>query len=461
MEKQNVCAVGVRTGDRDDLLYSKCDKYDYLTAVGCGAVAGLVDIFLVGSSLDLKNGSGSVLGKWTDDQVDKAVMRFADLCGWDKTGRDRTIASAIGYLEQGRDRTPEGKRSFHGFRVNYDQNSSGKVNGAFRHMSPHNHHMMSLSHAPDLIGLFFSVLNQFTQTASFAADGAIVTIPTPDGVELLGKDVPSKLFCAVANWFGHIMSDVAGSSGTRGKDDGRRGSGVVIPFYELLGLCNFGSFQVGKDRNPLAPLARKVYEAGYDARGGLTMSIPVVLCDLTIRLVWAVRRCVGEHKPLQQCIPTDRNGDLRVMLILGDATLCLLDGGDALIRSGGDAVNFFARMNLIAWYRLVRLVFREACIRLRIDLRFDPMLERTVQGYRQVNAELERYLIELKQVDVERFEQETKKYEDFADRLKQAGSEEELNAILKEEYQRNAMELPYKDSFDSFMSDPDAVLVFD
>ena len=63
MEKQNVCAVGVRTGDRDDLLYSKCDKYDYLTAVGCGAVAGLVDIFLVGSSLDLKNGSGSVLGK--------------------------------------------------------------------------------------------------------------------------------------------------------------------------------------------------------------------------------------------------------------------------------------------------------------------------------------------------------------------------------------------------------------
>ena len=149
------------------------------------------------------------------------------------------------------------------------------------------------------------------------------------------------------------------------------------------------------------------------------------------------------------------------MLILGDATLCLLDGGDALIRSGGDAVNFFARMNLIAWYRLVRLVFREACIRLRIDLRFDPMLERTVQGYRQVNAELERYLIELKQVDVERFERETKKYEDFADRLKQAGSEEELNAILKEEYQRNAMELPYKDSFDSFMSDPDAVLVFD
>ena len=29
----------------------KCDKYDYLSAVGCSAIAGLVDIFLVGSPL--------------------------------------------------------------------------------------------------------------------------------------------------------------------------------------------------------------------------------------------------------------------------------------------------------------------------------------------------------------------------------------------------------------------------
>ena len=32
----------------------KCDKYDYLSAVGCGAIAGLVDIFLVGSPADSK-----------------------------------------------------------------------------------------------------------------------------------------------------------------------------------------------------------------------------------------------------------------------------------------------------------------------------------------------------------------------------------------------------------------------
>ena len=36
----------------------KCDKYDYLSAVGCGAIAGLVDIFLVGSNRDFGRYAG-------------------------------------------------------------------------------------------------------------------------------------------------------------------------------------------------------------------------------------------------------------------------------------------------------------------------------------------------------------------------------------------------------------------
>lgn len=47
------------------------DKYDYMAAVACGAIGGVMDIFLVGMP-----GEG-ILGKWTDQQVDKAVMAFA------------------------------------------------------------------------------------------------------------------------------------------------------------------------------------------------------------------------------------------------------------------------------------------------------------------------------------------------------------------------------------------------
>jgi len=263
-----------------------CDKYDYLTAVGCGVVAGLVDSFFVGMPGESK------LGGWTDAQVDKAVMNFAKICGWTPhAGKENSVSSAIGFLERN-------------FRVNYDQKNSVEAGTPFK-MSPSNHHMKSLAHSPDIVGLFFSILNQFTGTATYLDNGRFITIQT-DTYELQGNDFISKLFCGTVNWLGHLMSDVAGSSGGRGKNNGGRGSGIVIPFYELFGLCNFGSFQVGKDRNTLAILATKAFQKGYDARWGLTMAIPVVLCDLSIRFIWSVRRYFGDKKPLQECIPSEK-----------------------------------------------------------------------------------------------------------------------------------------------------------
>ena len=42
----------------------KCDKYDYLIAVACGAIAGIIDIFFIGAPGDSK------LAQWSDDTVD-------------------------------------------------------------------------------------------------------------------------------------------------------------------------------------------------------------------------------------------------------------------------------------------------------------------------------------------------------------------------------------------------------
>ena len=58
--------------DGELLQKHACDSSDYLIAVACGAVSGLVDIFLVGAP------SQSVIGKWTDAQVDEAVKKFAE-----------------------------------------------------------------------------------------------------------------------------------------------------------------------------------------------------------------------------------------------------------------------------------------------------------------------------------------------------------------------------------------------
>lgn len=411
--------------------HDKCDKYDYLTAAGCGAVAGLVDIFLVGAP------GTSKLQAWTDTEVDKTVMSFAKSCGWSpRVEKQNSVASAIGFLERK-------------FPVNYDQRHTADVGGIFD-MATKNHHMKSLAHSPDIIGLFFSILNQFTSTASFLSSGQVITIQT-ENFELQGHNFISKLFCGIANWFGHIMSDVAGSSGASG-----RGSGVVIPFYELFQLCDFGKLQVGRDRNTLATVATKVFQEGYDARFGITMAIPVILCDLSIKLIWAIRHYFYYKKPLNECIPTKKHDDLRIMLIIGDGTLCFMDTADAAIRSGGNWVNFFLRLNIIAWFRFLQLVLREVCIRLGISF----PLERQLDAYKRINKELDLHLSKLEQIDYEMFRKETEQYNKLLAMIEKTSSESELNNLLLSEYKELGLELPYTGTFDDFMNDESAILEF-
>ena len=424
----------ISAGKNDMKAYfynDKCDKYDYLLSVGCGAIAGLVYIFFVGAPTDSK------LQGWTDTQIDKTVMTFAKTVGWSpREGKEKSVASAIGFLEKK-------------FSVNYDQRHSGDVDRLFT-MSAKNHHMKSLAHSPDIIGLFFSVLNQFTSTSSFLEKGKLITIQT-ETYELQGHDFISKLFCGITNWFGHIMSDVAGSSGAVG-----RGSGVVIPFYELFQLCEFGDFQVGKDRNTLAMVATKVFQEGYDARFGLTMAIPVILCELSIKLIWSIKQYFYHKRPLQECIPNKRHDDLRIMLIIGDGTLCLMDGADAVIRSGGNWVNFFLHLNIVAWYRLIMLVFREVCIRLGINF----PLQRKLDAYIRINEALRLYLTQLEKIDYELFKKETEQYNQLLTILESSNSEDELNVLLRNEYKALGLELPYSGEFDDFMNNSLSVLEF-
>ena len=195
----------------------KCDKYDYLAAVACGAIGGMVDIFFVGMPGESK------LGDWTDQQVDNVVKSFAKKMGWKPNTQNTDNAkSAIGFLERK-------------FKVNYDQRKPSDVGNVFN-IAPGTHHMMSLAHSPDIVGLFFSILNQFTSTSSFIVDGQLITVKS-ETFELQGGNFIMKIMCGIANWFGHLMSDVAGSSGAHG-----RGTGIVMPFYELFGFCKFGNF---------------------------------------------------------------------------------------------------------------------------------------------------------------------------------------------------------------------------
>lgn len=248
-----------------DFEKARCDKYDYAMAVFCGSIAAIVDIFLVGAP-----GEGK-LGEFSDAAVDKAVKKFAKLTGWKpNAGNENNISNAIGFLEDK-------------FKVNYDHRYTSDVQGKFE-MGTKNHHLKSLGHSPDIIGLFFSILDQFTSSATFISDGQIIRVDT-ETFKLKGSNFITKLFCGFANWLGHLMSDVAGSYSSRGSGTGR-GSGIPIPFYNIFQFFNFGKFNTDQGKQDFATLMTRVFQEGYDFRHGLAMSVPVLMIELSIRALW-------------------------------------------------------------------------------------------------------------------------------------------------------------------------------
>ena len=340
----------------DDWSKAKCDKYDYMIAAFCGGAAGLIDVFFVGDPLT------SVLGKRVDKVADGFVQKAAQFF-WKTdqrtTGKSKkmpqTLEQCISYLEQA-------------FPVNYDARYAKDLvveDGVLGGMRPLNHHLLSLAHSPDPIGLIFSIIDQFMGYATFVDKGKIIHVvpqKTSGAIPYMqGTDLTSMIFCGFVNWIGHLISDLVGSSSTRKAGKTGRGAGIPMPFYELFLFCDFGDI----DGKSFSQTMISVFEEGYDARFGATMAIPVVLNELMIKVIWMIRQKFVRKKTWQESIPTSKHADLRIMLIVGDATLCLVDGADAAVHgvAEGNVISFICHLNLVGWTRLIMLVLKELRIR--------------------------------------------------------------------------------------------------
>lgn len=359
--------------DDDYKLQGKCecDKWDYIFAATSGVIAGFIDSFFVGMP------GQSKLGNWTNSQADKLVEKFASivykadrkqinkLIGEGKISKPTDfapngmpvpkkepdgIASSIGYLE---------KR----FNVPYDARYAQDLKGAEGNVvfNPKDHHLKSIGHCADLVGLFFSILDQFTGKVSIISDGKIQRFePNSTTFRLQGENFYQKLLFGFINWFGHMMSDIAGSSGTRGHE-GKIGAGIAAPFFEFFQLCDFGKINVGEDTKTLAQFTTSMYTNGYDARFAAAQAIPVALNEILIRLFWSIKRHYYHKLPWKECIPLKLSNkpELRRMLLVGHGCLCLVDVTDAAIRSGGELMTFALHINMVAWGKFARLGYQE------------------------------------------------------------------------------------------------------
>lgn len=338
-----------------DKLKPDCDKVDYALAASSGILCGVIDIFLVAKPGESK------IGDITDQQFAKLTKLFAKSCGWTpKEGYsdNAQLKSAIRFLEDH-------------FKVPYDQTSLLDMGG----LSPINHHFKSLGHNPTLLGLFFSILDQFKNQSHVVIDGRLVLCPTSDGsFELRGSNIPAKILAGFVNWIGHLVSDMMGSSGSGG-----RGMGIPSPLWamtnDIIMIKNKLPMRFGDDLvKNLNELAVQIYNQGYDLRHQVAQAVPVVINEMLARLVYSIRRMVNYFKSnpkdtwsvkamWESCKPVS-NPSVSRMLLVAHGVFCMINTGNAALRAGVtggfNVVEFALRFNIVGAGRFTVSLYGEA-----------------------------------------------------------------------------------------------------
>lgn len=368
---------------RDDYLLEKanCDKYDYMIAAFCGAVCAIIDSFFVKMPSSIKE-DNSALGKWTDKQADNFIEHLSKGL-WNKDSkkrdeiinmfkehkitreqRDNLLKEAGIPYNQNIEKAPISLQQCiqyleKKFGVNYDASSAAYLesDGKLKGMRPLNHHIMSLGHLPSIIGMIFSILDQFTGKASFIDNGKLIRLVpienknSIDMFELRGNNFATKLICGFSNWLGHLCSDLVGSNTTRKEGSTGRGTGLPLPLTEVLQLCSFKVPDGNGDKMTISDLTIKVFENGYDVRFAAATAIPVVLNEFLIRLFWSLKSRFYHKRTWKESIPFGKHPELRRMLLVGHGVLCTIDLADAAIRSV-DMITFIMHLNVAAWTRI-------------------------------------------------------------------------------------------------------------
>ena len=314
-----------------DRLTNHADKVDYIVAASCGLLTGLIDAFFIGDAAQAQD-----LGK---KPINEFVEHFARKQGYEG---DNGLKGCIDFLE-GKFKIP----------------SDDIWKGAKIRVSASSHHLDDFAHHPTLIGLFCSILTQFTKVGYFQnRDGSLFKIAiTEEG--LIGETFWGKIGAGIIKWFGHLVSDVAGANSTAGA-----GMGIPGPFLslakELAALP--GVKDSGLPNTLYHMFTDKNSHLTFDLRCEIGQSIPVLINICLVAVFYMIRRIVfairkykaGEKVDIMEIIPSANRTYVR-MLTIASGVFVATDMADAGIRSainsgGNPAVafaSFVSRVNIV------------------------------------------------------------------------------------------------------------------
>lgn len=345
---------------------NEADWLDDTVAVASGVLCGILDAVCTD---EFSFETAHEVGK---DKIEGLVCQMAKSNGY--KGDENDLCGAVRFLEKK-------------FPLAADKATNDFGGG-------YSHHLRDFSHHPTPVGLFFSLLTQFTEDhLVFGTDVTGKFVPVKLGENaafLIGKNTPEKITFGVINWFFHMASDMAGSSGSIAM--GKEGTSLPGPIGSLLKELSalpifkkkVGGNEFNADYKAFSVWVSKLYngtllgekdENGkmqtlrFDLRTEVGIAehlekqaMPVLLNECIVRAFYFIRRFINEvkakhirsFKDLKKIEPKNvlpaKNRTIVRMLTISSGVFTAVDMADAAIRavsSGGNAVAFAVRVNFV------------------------------------------------------------------------------------------------------------------
>ena len=369
-----------------DLLSSQADKLDYLIAIASGLTCALLDILWVGE-FDLNQGR-----EIASDKVDSFVKKIAEIVEGKKF---ENLNDAVKSLE---------KR----FPIPSDGNTPDFGGGL-------QHHLRDFAHHPTLVGLACSILTQFTEKSYGTNEiGLFKVVDIPEKSKLaIGKTIPEKIFFGTITWFFHLVSDIAGSSGTAGISGGTGIPGPilslakeisVIPLFKNL---NVDDMSVNKFISKLfnGTLFMQRDDAGniikesiikFDFRGELGLllelgkqAIPVIANECMVRSFYFIRRLaiamkennirtIDDMKKIDwKLVKPSNNPTINRMLTISTGVFSAIDIGEAILTKKD-----FLAVNLVGIGRFAIAIYSDVSWGLKAR-----KVKKIQEAYKKINKQ--------------------------------------------------------------------------
>lgn len=333
----------------------EADKLDYIVAVSSGVLAGLIDVFYVGDfSLDRAS-------EWGKEQIERVVKKVARIEGYQ--GDD--LSDAIKTLEKNHPIAADG--------------GTNDFGGGLQH------HLRDFSHHFSIGGLFFSIFTQFTGlVVGTDKAGALLVVSVPESHRAcIGKNFQEKIAFGTIGWFFHMVSDMAGSSGSLMGGTGIPGPLVsfmkelsALPFFKDSGDGDMG-FRLWVTKLFNGTLLTDHDESGkiikdsvrkFDLRTEIGIlgevgrqTIPVLINQCVVRGFYFCRRLAREIRDLDirgigdlgRIAPEDvlpwGTPAMRRMVTVSSGVFTGVDIADAAVRAikSKDPITFFLRVNYV------------------------------------------------------------------------------------------------------------------